>query len=236
MVAAVTDEARAQVLAIGGNAQRVVTVHNGTDLDVFRPRLKCENAVRAWARKARPVVAFCGTGTYTFDRATIGVAMSRIAAELPEAGFLFVGPDYREVLASCPAAACFRHRLFCTCRVPHLEVPGLLAAADVFWAAYLNDYGSPLKQFEYMAMGKPVAVAGDAQAAWLVTEARCGLAVPRGDARGLAQAVLSIWAESQASRENLGANGRRWVRDNASWDAVAQRIMAAYEDSLTSMT
>ena len=44
--------------------------------------------------------------------------------------------------------------------VPHEKVPSFLAAADLLWAAYRNEYGSPLKAFEYMAMGKPGVAAG----------------------------------------------------------------------------
>jgi glycosyltransferase involved in cell wall biosynthesis len=76
-----------------------------------------------------------------------------------------------------------------------------------------------------------MAVAGEGQAAALVRTASCGEAVPRGDAEGLAQAIVSIWSLPGPERDRLGALGRAWVVDNAAWDAVAERILAAFRNA-----
>jgi len=224
---AITDESRQQLLACGVQPEKIAVVHNGADVQAFRPGLEVDRHVAEWARSFSPVVAFCGTGAYTFDHATLCTAMTTLATLLPTAGFLFVGPSPADVATWCPASLRLADRLLCTSRVPHAQVPSLIAAADLFWSAYRNDYGSPLKQFEYMAMGRPVVVAGDGQAAWLVDAAECGRAVHRQDASGLAASVADLWALEGSLRRELGENGRTWTVTNASWDAVAQRLLDA---------
>ncbi len=101
--------------------------------------------------------------------------------------------------------------MFCTGRVPHSDVPKYLACADVLWASFLNDYGSPLKLYEYMAMAKPVLVAGAGEAVDAVRAAECGRAVDRGDEKGLLRGALELCRASDEERRAMGANGRAWI-------------------------
>lgn len=79
--------------------------------------------------------------------------LSELARRLPEAALHLVGPSGDRVL---PRAA----NIHIHGPRPRNEIPGLLAAADVavipFAPGRLSEAVSPLKVFEYLAMGRPV--------------------------------------------------------------------------------
>ena len=67
----------------------------------------------------------------------------------------------------------------------------LVAALHLLWAAYRNEYGSPLKAFEYMAMGKPGVAAGVGQAVEPLEASGSGTAVGIGRRQELADAAAA---------------------------------------------
>ena len=107
------------------------------------------------------------------------------------------------------------------------DVGELLAAADVF--ALPSRYeGTSLALLEAMAAGKPVvatAIGGNDE---IVEDGRTGLLVPAEDPRALAAALARL-AGDAATAAALGAAARAEVERRFSWDAVAARVGAIYE-------
>lgn len=205
-------------LGIDGSALRVVP--NGTDPDVFHPGALKDPAVSEWASTRSAVLAFCGTLAGHQDFETLCRAVD-VLAEDASLGFLFIGPDDQQVAQHLRLAP---RQLMCTGRVPHARVPAILACADIGWAAHANDRVSALKVYEYLAMGLPVVLADQRQGRELLATAGCGLSVDRGDSAELAAKVGSLLADRQRARA-MGAAGRQWIEQNASWKHVAQQML-----------
>lgn len=107
------------------------------------------------------------------------------------------------------------------------EVPGLLASMDVATAPYpvqANFYFSPLKVYEYMAAGVPVAASRVGQLEALISDGENGLLCEPGDASALADALNSLRGDD-ALRARVGKEARENVMKNHTWDAVAGRIL-----------
>lgn len=107
------------------------------------------------------------------------------------------------------------------------EVPGLLASMDAATAPYparANFYFSPLKVYEYMAAGLPVAASRVGQLEDLLDDGENGLLLPPGDANALADALDGLRRNDEL-RARVGKEARRAVMENHTWDAVAGRIM-----------
>ncbi len=102
-------------------------------------------------------------------------------------------------------------------KVPMTEVGSYLAAADCLLVNLRPDplfsITIPSKTQAYLSAGRPIiiAVAGDAAA--LVEAANAGIAVPPGDAKALADAVLRMTALGRDARTNM-ANAARNYYDN----------------------
>ncbi len=121
--------------------------------------------------------------------------------------------------------------------VPKREMPGVLAAADACIAilkpleAYKTTY--PNKVFDYMAAGRPVVLAIDGVIREVVEAARCGIFVPPGDPSAMAQAIRSLAAD-RANAQALGRNGRRYVEEHFSREAIAEALLGVLRSTLGS--
>jgi len=226
----VSQEVQDRLAGLGIPRVRSAVVPNGVDTELFTPQVAPHEAVRVWA-DGKLLLAYCGVPALVHDPRTLLRATERIADSFADARFLFVGPLEAEVAPLLSARPDLIGRTHVTGAVPHEMVPALLAPATILWAAYANTYGSPLKQLEYMAMGKPVVVAGTGQAADLVAAPACGRAVPLGDDEGLAGAARDILLLAPDERAVLGGRGRTWVEQNATWSATAESILAHVRNS-----
>jgi glycosyltransferase involved in cell wall biosynthesis len=83
----------------------------------------------------------------------------------------------------------------------------------------------PSKLQTYMAAGRPVLASLNGEGARMVVEAEAGLAVPAGDARALADAVLELFRMPAAERDRLGKNGRRYFQQHFDRNLLVDQLL-----------
>jgi glycosyltransferase involved in cell wall biosynthesis len=102
-----------------------------------------------------------------------------------------------------------------------------MVAADA--VALMSDFeGMPNVVLESMLCGTPVvatAVDGTTEA---VVDGVTGLLIPRGDVRGMSEALQRIKEDSQL-RDRLGAAARRRALDEFTADVNVERFLRVYE-------
>lgn len=117
--------------------------------------------------------------------------------------------------------------------VPKSEMPGALAGADVCIAILkpIDQYKTtyPNKVFDYMAAGKPVILAIDGVIREVVENAGCGIFSQPGNAKELAEAIRTLAASPERSRE-MGLRGRRYLEVNFSRAAIGERLIQVLTD------
>jgi colanic acid biosynthesis glycosyl transferase WcaI len=113
-------------------------------------------------------------------------------------------------------------------RLPASQMPALLAASDallvVLRAGPLADLALPTKTLAYLAAGRPVLAAAGGSAEALVRECAAGLAIPPGDAAGLAAAIEQLVAMSSEERDAMGRRGRDWVARRFTREQLVDRL------------
>ena len=226
-VTTVTQEVAEQVVGLGVGRGRITVVRNGVDPVLFAPGAESEPETRNWASQYDAVLALCGSMFATLDTSTMATAMRELSLSHPRLGFLFIGPTRDALVEHLELTPGLLNRTRCTGPVAHGRVPEHLCAATIAWAAFRNEYGSPLKLYEYMAMALPVAIAAKGEAQHVVDSAKCGKCVARWDSVGLAEAIARLLDLSPAERSTLGIRGRRWVRANATWRQAAKGVLGA---------
>ena len=87
---------------------------------------------------------------------------------------------------------------------------------------------SPLKPFEALAMGKAIVASDVAALAEIVQPDVTGLLHRKGDVDDLT-AKLTELVERPELRQQLAADGLRWVRENRQWPDMARSVSTIYE-------
>jgi glycosyltransferase involved in cell wall biosynthesis len=92
-------------------------------------------------------------------------------------------------------------------------------------------YTSPLKLFEYLALGGAIIASDLSALREVLTHDETAWLVPPDDDRALADA-LSLLATNQALRERLGRTARKLSQD-FTWERRAERLEIAFTEGLT---
>jgi glycosyltransferase involved in cell wall biosynthesis len=182
--------------------------------------------------EGRKVVGNTGSLLAWHGAPELAAALPVLLESEPRATYLMVGKptsdiaiDNLELIRSAARDAGVPEAVVTTGRVPHTDIPGVLAACDLCVAPYdpsgeaeLERYGfwySPMKLWEYMAAGRAVVSTDLPNIREIVGEDR-GVLVPPGDANALAGAMVELLADDGARRA-MGEAGRRFVAQNT-WE------------------
>jgi phosphatidylinositol alpha-mannosyltransferase len=114
--------------------------------------------------------------------------------------------------------------------LPQEALTAELLAAKVMVAPSLGGESFGMVLTRAFACATPV-IASDIPGYRDVMTADAGVLMPPGDPRALADAVVAILGDEQR-RRILGANARLVAQEHYSWDQIARRLVALYEQAL----
>jgi glycosyltransferase involved in cell wall biosynthesis len=227
----VTEAQRGVLEAEGVKAERLIVCHNAIDPQEFAPARFAGDGLRATLGLEGLVVGFIGTMNRWQGVQGFAEVVRSVAAARADVKFLFVGDgEGRARLQEDITRSGLGARAVFAGRQPHAQVPRYVAAMDVGVLLDSNAYGSPMKVFEYWAMGKAVIAPRVAPVLEILRDEDTGLLIEPGDAAGMARQILRL-AENQELRRRIGESGRRHVLATHTWARNAAEILRAYEQS-----
>ncbi len=112
--------------------------------------------------------------------------------------------------------------------VPHQQIPEYMAAFDCALMTYPEIkpfHFSPLKMFEYMAMGVPVITTDIGQIGEIITHGHTGILVLPPAADCFVEAIL----DGRDNFPEMGLNARKLMEDEYSWLANGEKVLAICE-------
>jgi glycosyltransferase involved in cell wall biosynthesis len=218
------------ILAAGADPHKIHMIPNCSDLDLFHPGPKDPETVERYGLQGRFVVGYTGAVGPTNAVHVIADA----AAILKERGrddiAVLVAGDGK-CLAGIRADAQVRDldNLRLIGPLPKTGMPDLLRACDVLLGHLAKVpvlyTGSPNKLFDALASGRPVIVNSPGWTRPLVEESGAGLYVEPEDAVALADAIVRIADDPQASAR-MGEAARAVAERDFSRDEQADRLIA----------
>lgn len=208
----VSDDCARLAIEQGVRESRVVTLHNGIDVERFAFSGPCLNG------PAIIVARLCRDK----DHATLLHAVALAAREAPEFHLDIVGDgpcrgDLQELAARLGIASNVRFLGMSQ------NIPALLQRARMFVLSSISE-GVPLTILEAMACGLPVVATRVGGIPEIVTHGKTGLLVPASDPMSLAAALLRLYREDHATQE-MGVAGR----NRAESEFEVRRMVARYE-------
>jgi glycosyltransferase involved in cell wall biosynthesis len=227
-VAAITGGLLQEIRARFDYQGPAAVVPSGVDTKLFRP---------VWDGGDGRTVAYVGTLQFWKGLDTLLDAL----VEAPELRLLVLGGGKAEELARLRARVDhlgLRDRVELAGRVPQREIPSLLAHVACAVHPLREDHAiagvftSPLKLFEYMALGLPIVAGGVGSVREILRDGETARLYAPGDARALAAALREVCGDS-ALAARLGSAAAK-ESAHFSYEARAQRLLDLFQDTLGS--
>lgn len=230
---------RDDLIARGFAPERIGTMPNGVDLELFGTPLPRDAALAAeLGIGGGPVIGFIGS-FYDYEGLDDLIeAMPALIARHPDARLLLVGGgpmvDSLEKRAQAsPASAAIRF----VGRVPHAEVDRYYSLCDVMAyprkASRLTELVTPLKPLEAMVQGKLVAASSVGGHRELIADGKTGVLFAPDDPARCAAALAEL-LDRRADWPALREAGRAHVAANHDWSRNVRRYRDVYQTLLGS--
>jgi len=216
-------------------AKRVELVPNGADPDMFDPSDAGE-AFRIRHRLAdKFVVLYAGAHGLSNDLGVV-LGAAKILQDVTvtsKVTVTFLGDGKEKPNLEKQAKSLGLTNILFLPPVPKTEMPAALAGADACLAILkpIEEYKTtyPNKVFDYMAAGRPVALAIDGVIREVIAAAGCGIFAQPGDPAALANAIRTLASDPERSRE-MGLKGRRYVEAHFSRSMLAEKLAHILEE------
>lgn len=227
-VITVTEVQMAMLAKEGIPPQRISVCQNAIDPDWFDPVRHNDPTLRSRLGLTETVVGFVGTMNRWQGITDFPGVIRTVLAQCPEVSFLFVGDgEFRRPLEDFCRAEGYANRVVFTGRKPHAEIPPLLALMDMGVLLNSNAYGSPMKIFEYMGMGKAVIAPRVGPVIEILRNEETGLLIEPGNADQMSSQIVRLVGD-QVLRNKIAMAGRAYVAANHTWRRNALKIMEVY--------
>lgn len=224
--AVVTPAVRDHHLKLGFRPERFTVLDNGVDTERFRPDVARHPI--AEQLRGKLVLGFVGSFRPWHRVDELLGFLPSLLEHHPNVVSLFAGsgPEWHKVeaLARDPRVAGHVHLLG---RVPHEEIPSVIACFDVGLLPFTTYSCSPLKMYEYMAMGKATVAPAYESVLRVIEDGVDGITFVPDDQDSLRAALRRAVEDPQRTRA-IGAAARRKVVEHFTWEHVADRFEAAW--------
>jgi len=205
---------------------RIRVTPNAVDVERFDSDRISGAGIRArYGLGGETVIGFAGSFTKWHGLDLLIEATAGLMAEFPGLRLLLVGDGARRQASEALAAELgIADRVVFTGKVPHAEMPEHMAAMDLGVMPASNVYGSPMKVFEYMAMGRPAVAPRYRPLEEAIVDGEDGLLFTPGDGASL-QNCLRAMVSDPAFRLRLGQAARAKVRSRHQWIHNAEAVI-----------
>ena len=217
------------VASYGVPRERIVVIPNGINASQFSSALETQAAKAALGLDGNIVLGFTG-----FVREWHGLdkVISMIATDPPESSrhLLVVGDGpARATLEAQADALNIRHRVSFTGVIGRDEVARYVAAFDIALQPAVVEYASPLKLFEYLALGKAIIGPAQPNLMEILTDGQNAVLFDPKAADGMAGAISKLTLDA-ALRQRVGENARKTIGDKQlTWRENAARAVELFK-------
>jgi glycosyltransferase involved in cell wall biosynthesis len=225
----VSNATRNYILSLDADPEKIEVVHNGVDLDRFKPisEIKGEMRKKLSIPEDAIVVLTVRRLVYKNGIDTLLESAALVVKKNPRLVFVVVGkgPDFEEVkerMAHLGIQRNFRLTGF----VSDKDLPLYYNVADLFALPSKSGEGLPLVVLEAMACGLPVIATNVGGTSEVMSE-DYGKLVPPNSPESLAEAVIEF---SHKDLTMLKKKSRMMMEQKYSWDKNVDKLSEIYEE------
>jgi glycosyltransferase involved in cell wall biosynthesis len=214
-----------RVAAAGVEPSRIMVVHNGIDRQAIARVRAQEGLRRRIGAEDRVLLGFAG---FVRDWHGLPEAVEAIADLGGQTALHLLvigdGPGLEAVKDRARSRG-VADRVTCLGLIQRDEVGALLAACDIALQPRVVDYASPLKLFEYMALGLAIIAPDQPNIREVLTDGVDALLIDASRPETLRDAIARLAAD-EGLRRRLGAAASAAIAERGySWDDNARRVI-----------
>lgn len=214
------------------DAARITVIHNGVDLDVFRPGAPAHELRGRLGIADGDVIVVSVAKLRPLKRIDLLLrAAQGVLADSPNTHFLLVGggaPPERAKLERLAGDLGIAHKV--TFAGEREDVPDLLRLSDVFVLSSRTE-AFPNVVLEAMATALPVVATDVGSVSEMVEDGSSALLVSKEDVGGLRDGLVQLLT-NHAARRAFGQRGREIVEDRFSLDSMCAKRTAVFDELL----
>lgn len=176
----------------------------------------------------KKIIGFVG-GFYPWHGLDLLIdAFKLIHEKVPEAQIVLVGdgPELNNIKQKVHDEQLVG-KVFFTGRLGHEHLPEVMNSFYVGVMPDSNDYGSPMKIFEYMALSIPVIAPDYPPILDVMETGKEGIVFNRGDVRSLSDALAKILTDTSLAK-SLAKNARRSIEERFNWVGNVKKILDSF--------
>ncbi len=230
----VSEQLKKQLIEYGADGDKIVVAPNGVHPEEFNPEVGDAGLRKKLDLENKFVIGYAGTFGRWHGVDVLARAAKFLTEKIPEAVVLFVGDgDLRPLIEDIAKKDGTLDKIRITGFVPFETIPNYLAACDVLTSPCVNNpdselFNSPVKLFEYLAMGKPVVASDVGQQGTVVENGVTGLLCEEKNPEDLAEKIRVLYDNKDLAKK-LGENARKAALEKYDWKENARKILKAYE-------
>lgn len=227
----VTEVLARRVHRAGVPQSKTVVIPNGVSPERFGDHPTSEEMKRRLGLQGRLVLGFAGFVREWHGLERVIECLSRTRNDQGPVRHLLVVGDgpAADRLRGCAKELGVEDRLTITGIVEREEVSSYIAAFDIALQPAVVAYASPLKLFEYMALGRAILAPASANIQEILTHGHDALLFEPDD-HGAFEAALDKLCSDPVLRSELGAHAKQLVQDRKlTWANNARQVVALFE-------
>jgi len=207
---------------------KIVVILNGANTDLFKPMDAIEARAELGLSGNDKYICFVGILVQWQGVEYLIKSAPRVLEKFPGTRFLIVGGGQMEQeLIELAEQVGVSNRMIFTGMVPYQKVPLYINVCEVCVAPFMRELNKKggrcsLKVPEYLACGKPLVVSR-LSGLEVLEHNEAGILVEPENPSELATAIIKL-LQNQELRKQMGANGRKYVVENQSWESVAKKV------------
>jgi len=225
-VVVVSDYLKQRIAETGIDSNKIHVIPNGVNPDVFNPDVDCSEIVEKYRLRDKVVVGFAGgfVKWHNFDLLFSAFTKAKEQTDKKICLFLVGDGPLREKLKQKAIDLDLIENVVFVGKVPHEQVPKYIKVMDICVIPESNEFRSPIKLFEYMAMGKPVIAPRLPPLLKVVNDREDVMLFSLRDQNDL-QRVLIDLIGNKGKRDIIGEKAKMRVLKNYLWMNNAVKVI-----------
>jgi len=241
LVVSVSKPLKTDLLRMGIPAEKILVNPNGVDPEKFNPEIANSKKCRDLREKLGLYENKILVGFSALFRSWHGIPQLTETIDeilktrlLPNIHFLLIGDDGQLKADMEKQLGEYKEVTF-TGTIPYSEIQYYLAICDILVSPHgpqahgREFFFSPIKLFEYMAMGKGIVASNVGQIAEVLKDSENAILVEPGNVDELINGILKL-ARDKDLRQKLGKNARYEVIKNYTWRKHVKKVIDSFKE------